>query len=300
MIEKRIITSEYDGLELEAEFMLPEVKPVGIFQISHGMTEHKERYEELMDHLCNRGYICVIHDHRGHGQSVSSDEDLGYFYTEDIWAIVGDLHQISSLSKSLYPELPLYLFGHSMGSLVARCYLKRYDSELAKLILCGPPTRNPVLPLAIGLTKLSQLIHGPKYRNRLINHLAFSLYNKPYDTPNSWLSANEDNVKAYNDDPFCGFTFTNNGFLNLFYLLREAYSKNGWCLSSPKLPILLMAGADDPVIQDKKHFDELSSFLHGIGYGDISSKLYNGMRHEILNEHGKQEVYEDILNFLEN
>ena len=297
-IRKEKLLSKYDGLELEVELMLPNTAPRGIVQISHGMTEHKERYEEFMGFLCGHGFICVIHDHRGHGKSVKEMDDLGYFYTEDIDAVTGDLHQVTEYIKTLYPGVPIYLFGHSMGSLIARCYLKRYDGELSGLVLCGPPTKNRALPLAIGLTRLSMLLKGPKYRNKLINHLAFNLYNKPYDEENSWLSANGDNVRAYNDDPLCGFTFTNNGFLNLFYLLREAYSKKGWSLGAPGLPILLIAGAEDPVIQSEADFYELSRFLKDRGYGNISSRLYPGMRHEILNEQGRGQVYQDVFDFL--
>ena len=297
---ERNLISEYDSLELSVKYVIPEGKVKGIVQISHGMTEHKERYEDFMSFLASNGYAAVIHDHRGHGASVNDGSDLGYFYTDDISAIRDDLHQVTVFIKGLFPDAPLWLFGHSMGSLAARCYLKKYDAELSGLILCGPPTRNPAAPLALLLARLSSLILGPDHRSRLIDHLAFSLFNKGYDVRNSWLSSDEENVRHYNEDPLCGFTFTNNGFINLFKLLISSYSRKGWILRSPELPILLIAGADDPVIQSPKKFYELKSFLKKLGYKKVSAHLYKDRRHELLNEKGREHIYKNILSFIEN
>ena len=125
MIIKKI-TSKQDGLKLEIAIM--ECKnPKGIVQFSHGMAEHKERYFDFMQYLNERGYICVIHDHRGHGGSVKSKNDYGYFYTENADYIVDDLFQVTEYIRDMYPGLEVTLFSHSMGTLVARCYLKKYD-----------------------------------------------------------------------------------------------------------------------------------------------------------------------------
>lgn len=132
------IISSFDGLTLSLAISEPEVSPKAIIQFSHGMAEHKERYYPFMEYLCQNGYICVIHDHRGHGCSVKSEKDYGYFYTEDISAIVEDLHEVSQEITAQYPGLPLYLFSHSMGTLVARNYLKKYDNLVSKVVLCGP------------------------------------------------------------------------------------------------------------------------------------------------------------------
>ena len=166
------LISEYDGLSLSLELFLPEGAPKGILQISHGMSEHKERYEDFMAFLAEKGYAAVIHDHRGHGASVRSCWDLGYFYTANPAALVEDLHQVSRFIKGRFPGLPLFLFGHSMGSLVARVYLRRYDAEINKLILCGPPTQNSAVGLGLLLVKLSTALHGARYRNHLLNELA--------------------------------------------------------------------------------------------------------------------------------
>ena len=296
----KTISSEYDGLLLEALLLVPEGKPKGIIHISHGMSEDKERYLAFMNFLVEYHYICVIHDHRGHGKSVKDRKDLGYFYTDKTDGIIQDLHQITMYIKQEYPNLPVYLFAHSMGTLVARNYMKRYDAEVEKVILCGIPTKNPFTSFALFLSKLSTKLWGGKRRNHLLNFLAFQPYNLGYKIKNSWLCSDENIVKQYNDDPYCGFVFTNNGFLNLFQMLKDAYEKNDWQVHHVSLPILLIGGEDDPVIQNKKKFYETERFLQSLGYVEVKGKLYKGKRHELLNEINKKEVYQDILDFYQS
>ncbi len=297
--EKITLYSNVDNLPLEVEIIAPENNIHGIVQISHGMAEHKERYEDFMKFLAKNGYVTVIHDHRGHGKSVQSDSELGYFYTEDINAIVEDLHSVTTMIQQQYPKLPLYLFSHSMGTLVARNYLKQYDDEISKLILCGPPTKNSTVNLAIMMANISKKVHGEQYRNHLLNNLAFGSANKRFGEVNAWLSSDSSEVERYQQDPLCGYIFTNNGFLNLSRLLKEAFNPQGWRLSNPNLPILLIAGADDPVIQNETKFYQLKEFLGQVGYQNISSNLYKEMRHEILNEKNRQKVYQDVLEYLQ-
>ena len=242
MIIKKI-TSKQDGLKLEIAIM--ECKnPKGIVQFSHGMAEHKERYFDFMQYLNERGYICVIHDHRGHGGSVKSKNDYGYFYTENADYIVDDLFQVTEYVCDMYPGLEVTLFSHSMGTLVARCYLKKYD----EYIRC--------------------------------------------------LSKNLENVDQYEADELCGFLFTTNGFINLFQLMVKAFDKKDWKVTNSELPILMIAGQEDPVIQGKDKFEQLKQFLMGVGYKNVSSKLYPTLKHEILNEKENQRIYEDVYEFI--
>ena len=300
MLKKEVFTfnSSVDGLTIETEIIAPNDNPCGIVQFSHGMAEHKERYEDFMTFLAKNGFVTIIHDHRGHGQSIRSKEDLGYFYTTNTQAIVEDLHNVIKIIKNKYPSLPLYLFSHSMGTLVARKYLKKYDNELSRLILCGAPTKNSAVNFAIMLAKISSKIHGDKYRNKLLNQLAFGSANKKFGQINAWLSSDLAEVDKYQHDPLCGYTFTNNGFLNLFSMMKEAFDERDWQPANRDLPILLIAGSDDPIIQSEKMFAQLEAFLNKVGYHNTSSKLYENMRHELLNEKNKHTVYNDVLNFL--
>lgn len=293
------IISEKDCLQLEVAILEPKEKPKGIVQISHGMSEHKERYYEFMKYLSENGYICVIHDHRGHGASVKNKRDLGYFYTEDINYIIDDLYQITKYIKNKYPDLKINLFAHSMGTLVARGYLKKYDDKINKMILSGPPTENSMALLGLMIAKFLNIFYKKNVPNKLLNNLTFGNYSKDVNKKNEWICLNEDIVEAYNKDELCGYIFTTNGFINLYKLMINAFKKNNWNMKNKNLPIYIIAGRNDKVIQNEEKFTKLSKFITERGYRNVQSKLYNDMKHEILNEKNNEIVYKDILNFIE-
>ncbi len=295
------IYSNCDGLPLSTAIFIPEEEVKGIVQISHGMAEHKERYFSFMEYLTERNYVVVINDHRGHGESVRDKNDLGYFYDESGEYIVKDLHQITLYMKERFPGKPVYLFGHSMGSMAVRMYIKKYDSEIDKLIVCGSPSKNPLVDVALFVVRLQKLFKGDRYRSRLIQNLAFGSYNKNIDKPisdNAWLSSDENNVQNYDSDDLCGFIFTLNGFRNLFLLMKEIYITSGWALKNKDLPIMFIAGRDDPVIVSEDKWNESREFLQKLGYTNVRGKLYKGLRHEILNENIKENIYDDIVKFM--
>ena len=258
-----------------------------------------------MSHLwrcyVNNGYISIIHDHRGHGKSIKdAKEDLGYFYDESGKAIVEDVHQITQWAKDRYGEMPYHLFGHSMGSLVVRCYLKKYDNELDSLIICGSPSENKAAKAATLLAKAACKIR-PHKRGDFFQKLAFGLYGKILEegeSENGWISYNKENVKAYDENPLDGFVFSNNGFLNLFLLMDETYNNKGWQVKRPSLPILFIAGADDPCIGSKKQYAKAMTTLKKRGYNNVRGMLFLNRRHEILNEDGVEKVYKAVLSFL--
>lgn len=293
------IISEKDCLQLEVAILEPKEKPKGIVQISHGMSEHKERYYEFMKYLSENGYICVIHDHRGHGASVKNKRDLGYFYTEDINYIIDDLYQITKYIKNKYPDLKINLFAHSMGTLVARGYLKKYDDKINKMILSGPPTENSMALLGLMIAKFLNIFYKKNVPNKLLNNLTFGNYSKDVNKKNEWICLNEDIVEAYNKDELCGYIFTTNGFINLYKLMINAFKKNNWNMKNKNLPIYIIAGRNDKVIQNEEKFSDLAKFITERGYRNVQSKLYNDMKHEILNEKNNEIVYKDILNFIE-
>lgn len=292
-----------DRLAIYGTIIKPAGEIKGIVQIVHGMSEYHERYLPFMEFLADAGFLCVSHDHRGHGRSVRKKEDLGYFYERSGSFIVEDAHQVTYLMKKEYPALPYFLFGHSMGSLVVRAYTKKYDYELQGLIVCGSPSKNPA---ALGGQVLATLIakcKGDHERSSLIQRMAFGSFNKKIANPkseNAWICSNEEAVKAYDADPLCGFVFTVNGFENLFRLLRNVYDDEGWLLRNPKLPIFFIAGSEDPCIGSEMKFRDAQDFMKRLGYKNIKQRLYPGMRHELLNESDKAIVYKDVLLFMEN
>lgn len=292
------IKSEKDDLNLSVSIIEPKGEAKGIVQISHGMAEHKERYYDFMKYLSENGYICVIHDHRGHGASVKDKKDLGYFYSENIDFIVDDLYKITKYIKNKYPNLKVTLFSHSMGTLVARNYLKKYDDEINKIILCGPPTKNSLSTVGIIIAKILNLFYKKNTPNKILNNMTFGNYNKKEKLENGWISENIENVKNYNEDKLCGYIFTTNGFINLYKLMKKAFDKKDWKLKNKELKLYVIAGENDPVIQNKIKFEKLVKFLKEIGYRNVKAKLYKNMKHEILNEKDNKKVYEDILNFI--
>lgn len=300
--EKIKIQSNQDGLELEILIIKPEGEIKGIVQISHGMAEHKERYEPFMKYLASCGYVAIAHDHRGHGVSVKKLEDLGYFYDDKAEYIVEDLHQITTYIKEQYPDKRVVLFGHSMGSMIVRKYIKKYDRDIDKLIVCGSPSKNSFVGLALIVVRILKIFKGEYHRSRFIQKLAFGSYNKNIENPisgNAWVCANEDRLKEYEKDELSGFVFTLNGFQNLFTLMRDIYDKQGWELNNKQLPIFFIAGEDDPVIMSTKDWQKAQDFLKELGYQNVSGKLYVGMRHEVLNEKENKLVFDDVLQWIE-
>lgn len=298
------ITSEQDELLIDLLTVVPKgIQPKAVLQISHGMCEHKERYLEFMRYLAGLGYISVINDHRGHGKSVKSDEDLGYFYPAGGQGLVEDLHQITLFIKEKYPELPIFLFGHSMGSLAVRAYIKDYDADINGLIVCGCPSENPGLELGIKIIDFFIKKKGEKARVDLITRMVVGEFDMKFlheRTPNAWICSNKKVVDAYNADPLCNFTFTLNGYKALLYLMSTVYIKEGWKVNNSDLPIRFISGSDDPCLINQKKFTDAVNFLKYSGYKTVSYRLFEGMRHEILNETDKQIVFEDIAETLES
>lgn len=300
--KQQLLRSADRKLVLHLCVTMPQTPLKGVVQISHGMAEHKERYQPFLLFLAEHGYASVIHDHRGHGDSVSTTADYGYFYDDTGTEIVRDLYEVTKYCKDQFPRLPVYLVGHSMGTLVARNYLKQHDDQIDRLVLCGPPGPHDLVDVGLSLLKRMKKHHGDRYRARSLDKLIFASYNRKLSESrdkNRWISSVPEEVQAFEEDPKCGFTFTVNGFENLLLLLKQAYGTDGWKMQHPDLPILLLGGTEDPVIGGEKSFERQIAFLQQRGYHPVFGKRYLGKRHEILREDIKETVYQDILQFFE-
>lgn len=306
-MQKREFTlqSKYDNLALScAEYTaegVTQTNAKGVVQIVHGMCEYKERYEGFIDYLTQNGYIVFAHDHRGHGGSVTANENLGYFGDKKGEAIVDDAALVTDEIRRLYPGLSVTLFGHSMGSLVVRAYIQKYEEKIDKLIVCGSPSKNSLAGFGLMLNGVISAFRGKKYRSRLMANASTGGGDDkfPGEGKNAWLTRDKTVVEKYNADEKCNFIFTCNGFSNLLHLVKNAYKKKKYPAKHSDLPIFFMAGADDPVIGSEKKWLEAQQFLRDVGYKNVTGKLYPKMRHEILNELGKEEVYADALAFIE-
>ncbi len=294
------LNSEFDGLALSACRVLPDGAPVALVQLVHGMAEHKERYLPFMEFLAAHGYASIIHDHRGHGGSVKSPDDLGYFYAGGAKALVADVRQVARLFRAEYPGLKLFLFGHSMGSLAVRVYRQKYDGEIDGLVVCGSPGQNPAAGAGLLLNRLMTAFKGERYISPLFVRMTTGSFNKgnpKSGSDNAWLSTNQDNVRKYDADPLCGFPFTLNGYKALLELMRDAYRPAP--AGNPALPVHFISGENDPCAPDRRGFDSAVERLRRDGYRTVTAKMYPGMRHEILNHAEHQIVYDDVLALFE-
>lgn len=287
----------------EAYFPAGAVEKKGIIQIAHGMAEHHERYEDFIEFLNNNGFIVYINDHLGHGKSVANDNELGYFGKKAGYIyLVEDMKKLSDIAKEENSGLPFIFFGHSMGSMLARLYTERYGNEINGVVYCGTTGPNAAAAIGITLTKTIAKLKGDHYRSELINNLAFGTYNnkiKPKRTAFDWLTTDNEIIDKYIADPYCGFLFTAYGYRDLMTLI-SVISRSDWYTSVPSdLPIYIIAGTDDPVGAYGKGIRTVYNGLVDSNHNDVSLKLYDGMRHEILNEPTKADVYRDILAWIE-
>lgn len=302
--EETKLMSSSDSIPLSIIYVSPAhgIRPKAVLQIVHGMCEHKERYIPFMKFMADNGYMCIIHDHRGHGSSVRDTSELGFFYEGGFSAMIEDIRIVTEWAENLCPGVPVILMGHSMGSMAVRSYTKRFDDRISALIVCGSPSWNAGSRIGKWLAARSMKKNGGLYRPEFIQKISFGAFNRKFKdegSPNAWICSDPEIVEAYDNDPLCSFQFTSNGFYNLFSLMQDAYDEKGWQMKNPKLPVMFISGAEDPCLINERRFNKAVELMSKVGYSDVKAILYPGMRHEILNEKGKGEVWEDILAFCE-
>lgn len=296
--------SQDNQTQIHAIEWIPKCGVKAILQISHGMVEHIERYDAFADYLSKRGFYVVGQDHLGHGASVTDDEKHGYFHdTHGNEHVIGDIHKLRQITTSRYPNVPYFMLGHSMGSFLTRQYITMYGAGLAGVVIMGTGNQ-PLALVRLGklLCRIVASVKGWTYRSTLINNMAFGGYNRkfrPARTPMDWISRNPENVDNYLQDSWCTFTFTVNAYYHMFRGMEQLLNRKNFARIPRDLPVLFVAGKDDPVgdfgkgviavyKKYKKEFD------------DMSLKLYEHDRHEILNEIDRKDVYLDIYKWLEN
>lgn len=274
----------------------------GVISIVHGMAEHTDRYIDIAKYLCSKGYAVYMHDHAGHGKSVKSEDDLGFFCKENgSEKIVDDIKKLTEIIKKDFPGKPVILWGHSMGSFVVRRFLAKYPDSVTAAVVCGTAGANPAAGAGILIAKAVARLLGEHHRSDFLDKMAFGAYNKKFDgkTGFEWLSVNKKNIEEYIKDPLCGYRFTANGFCNLFTLLNSVSGKD-WYNKTPDIPIYLIAGDMDPVGNYGKGVEEVYGKLLKSGHTKVSIKLYKGLRHEIHNEDARTEVLDDIISFADS
>ncbi|MFR8170188.1 MAG: alpha/beta hydrolase [Marvinbryantia sp.] len=284
--------------EIHAIRWIPEGKVRAVLQISHGMVEFIDRYDEFAGYLAERGILVTGNDHLGHGKSVQSEEHYGYFAKEDgNKTLLKDIHRLRRITQQKYPEVPYFLLGHSMGSFLVRQYLCIYGEGLAGAVIMGTGYQ-PRIATQFGmvLTTAMAKVLGWNYRSFLVDAMAFGGYNRKFGklSGKAWLSRNEENVNTYMKEKLCNFRFTLNGYYNLFYSIYTLSFENFLNGMPRDLPVLFVSGDDDPVGQFGKGVTKVYRQFLRMGMTKVKCRLYPQDRHEILNEVDREDVYGDI------
>lgn len=280
-------------------------KPLrGIVQLVHGSCEHAGRYAGFAQFLTEQGFVVYAHDLRGHGRAIRSTEDYGYFGERGGWtAMVRELGEVTRLARTRHPGLKLVLLGHSMGSFLARHYALAQIEPLDGLVLIGTAHHKRALLLSGRLLARGIVAaRGSHFHSALLYKLSYAAFNyrfEPSRTPQDWLTRDEAVVDAFIRDEACGFVFAAAGFRDMFEGLLTITDPAQIRQTPPDLPILMLYGTDDPVGDFGKMVQQAYDAYLEAGVRRVELKAYEGMRHEILNELGKEEVYQDIAVWLE-
>lgn len=302
-LDMKMIPSSLSGQRLHTLIWRPE-NPVAVLQISHGMAEHIARYDAFARWMCQRNVAVIGHSHLGHGLTAQSADDLGFIAPKNGWQhLTDDIHLVRQEAQKLFPGLPHFILGHSMGSFVLRTYLTRPESaDLAGAIISGTGNQ-PAALMSVGkcLTGIISLFRGKRHRSEMINSMSFGGYNKSFEpgrTNFDWLTRSEDCVDEYTADPMCGFCFSVSAFSDLFTGLKYIGDTRNIAKSPKHTPCLIIAGKNDPVGENGKTVLQTADMFRKAGMVSVEVKLYDGCRHELLNELNREEIFNDILDFL--
>lgn len=275
-------------------FKPKEVK--GNILVIHGMCEHKQRYESFAKFLAKKGFMVYTYDQVGHGTQLTKEE-LGYFD--------GGFSSLVEVAHNMCIEIrkendaPLFLFAHSMGSIVARSLIKKYPSIIDGVILSGAPNYKKNVPLIRTILKMNYILFKEKTKNEKIFKIIGKIFNKKIEnseTDFDWLSYNKENVVNFINDEYCGFPFTNKGYYDLLDGLYD--TKDGYDVKNKQMPILFIAGKDDPVTGFEKGLNDSVNILKNAGYENVEIKVYDNSRHELLFEEVSEKVINDVEQWL--
>ena len=296
------VPSTVPGRTLHAFRCVPDGDVRAVLQLSHGMVEFIDRYKPLAEYLAAQGILVTGHDHLGHGGSIRTKDDYGYFAEPDgNRAVLDDLHMLTIRTRELYPGVPYFLLGHSMGSFYARQYLCEYGHELDGAIIMGTGFQPKALVLfAKTLCRVLAVFHGWQYRSKFVANMSFLGYNKGLEgrTTHDWLNRDQTEVDKYLADERCTFIFTLNAYYSMFSGILRLHDPAFLNRMPKDLPLYFLAGDADPVGERGEGVRRAIQSLQAVGVKNIQSKFYPGARHELLVETNKLEVFADIAAWL--
>lgn len=288
-----------DGTYIFARHWLPKESPIGHIHILHGMSEHSGRYMPFAESLVEEGYSVSTHDHRGHGKTAErNNAPFGFFAPRNGFELVVD--DVEEVVRALGVDTPFTLFGHSMGSFVARRYAQRYRERLTRLILCGTGAVTPLHHTGRYVARMFAAVQGDTVRSPLLNGMSFKSFNKKFRPTRSdfdWLAADDAAVDRFMDDPYCGFVSTTRFFADVSDgIVRISRKKE--LAKTPDIPILLISGEADPLGQRGKGIYKLARQFNAVGLKNVQVYLAENMRHELLNERNRAHTIAQIKRWL--
>ncbi len=302
MSSKNMKIDSIDGVHKLSVSLWDEVaNQIGVVQLVHGMKEYVDRYDDFARYLNKNDLIVIGHDHLGHGDTVLDRDEYGFFSKEDgDKYLVKDVKKITEYIKGAYPDLPIFLLGHSMGSFVTRLTVVQDDYDIAGYICMGTGGKDGSMKLARSLVKLITKVKGKKAKAKFVDKTMGKMFNKNIQNgvPNEWISRDDNVVRDYNADMKSNYNFTNQAYYDLLTMQIESNEPEWFNRFNRELPIFLIAGGEDPVGNYGKGVMSVYDSLVNRGVKDIENKIYPGARHEVLNELNRDEVYGDILQWI--
>ena len=300
---KKIEVLSTDNIHtLKGLIYIPDGEIKGIFHIVHGMCEYIERYSHVFSALAEEGYVLCGYDNLGHGKTARDVGELGFIAHKDGWKyLVNDVKAFEDAIKKLYPDKPLYLMGHSMGSFISRIAAENYGDGIEKFIICGTGGPNRAAPFGLLATDIIRILFGEKHKSNFVNKLAFGAYNKRFEGASDfeWITNDRDIITKYEADKYCNFKFSVSAMHDLVKL-NQLSNRPAWFKSIRKdMPVLIISGSDDPVGSYGNGVTKVYERLKAAGVKDVTLKLYKECRHEIHNDNCKDEVIKDIIEFIQ-
>ena len=282
---------------------VPDSKPRAVVQIAHGIAEHIDRYRPFMEFLADNGFVAAGNDHLGHGKSIRVPEEQGFFAEKDgWWRVVDDMDKLHDIMANEYPELPYVLFGHSMGSFLTRTYLIKHPDKYDGVILSGTGHQSPALVLGgNAAASVMAKLNGAMGDGAKLDSLAFGTYLNKIENPRTkfdWLSRDTEQVDKYIADPLCGFVGKIGLYRDMMQGIKFITDKKNIAQMNKEKPVYFMSGDGDPVGDYGKGVERAYKAFCDAGLHDVFMRLYPGGRHEMLNETNKEQVYQDILSWL--
>ncbi len=290
--------------DIYAKKWIPENEVKAVLQITHGMLEHIERYNDFASYIADNNILVTGQDLLGHGCSVKSSEQRGFFATRNGNEILlNDITTLMKITKAEFPKIPYFHLGHSMGSYLIRQFITEHSKDISGAILVGSGYPSRVL-ISFGeaLSKLIGSFRGQNYRSEFLDKISIGSFNKHYKNPKTavdWLSRDQKVVEDYVNDEKIDFIFSTNAYMNMYKSIKHIHKSREIRKVSKELPIIFLSGSEDPVGDMGEGVRKSYQKLADQGFMDVAIKLYDGARHEIINETNKKEVYQDICNWID-